>query len=330
MQAITYSRYGSPEVLELRDVPRPVPGEDDVLIRVMAAEATKSDCEMRSFRYAVKWFWLPMRLALGIRRPRRPILGGYFAGIVESVGKRVRGFAPGDEVVCTSPFRRGGYGEYAVVPARQTIVPKPANMRFAEAAAIALGGLNALHFMKLAGVRPGERVLINGAGGSIGAYAVQIAKALGAEVTAVDRAHKQAGLRRLGADHFIEAAPRLGAPGRYDVLFDMVPGSDYGACLQALTSDGRYLVGNPRIATMLRTVLTTRFSRRTARFRFAPETRSALGELTSMIERGEIGSIVDAVYPMAQAVDAHRRVDSEQRVGAIVIAIGEPAARVAG
>ncbi len=156
-------------MLRLSEVRKPVPKDDEVLIRVRAAEATKSDCEMRSFTYSVKWFWLPLRIALGVRRPRRQILGGYFSGEIEAVGTEVTTLSVGDEVYGTAGLRLGAYGEYVALPARSTIVAKPRNMTFAEAAAVPLGGLNALHFMRRAGIRAGEQVLINGAGGSIGA-----------------------------------------------------------------------------------------------------------------------------------------------------------------
>ncbi len=206
MRAITYGNYGPPDVLELTDVEKPVPEDDEVLIKVQAAEATKSDCEMRSFEYSVKWFWLPLRIALGVRKPRRQILGGYFSGEIESIGKDVTRFSAGDQVFGTSRLRLGAYGEYVALPEGYTIVGKPRNMSFAEAAAVPLGGLNALHFMRRAEIQAGEKVLINGAGGSIGAYAVQIAKSMGAEVTAVDSTIKEEMLRRIGADHFIDYA----------------------------------------------------------------------------------------------------------------------------
>lgn len=321
MKAITYARYGPPAVLQLEELPTPVPADDEVLIRVRAVEATKSDCEMRSFRYAVKWFWVPMRIALGITRPKRRVLGSYFAGEVASVGAAVTRLSVGDQVFGASRLRLGAYGECLVLPASYCIVPKPANMGFADAAAVPLGGLNALHFMRLANIQPGEAVLINGAGGSIGAYGVEIAKAMGAEVTAVDKASKEEGLYRLGADRFIDYTREDFTTGgaRYDVIFDMVPGSSYGACLGALKARGRYLVGNPRFAVLLRSVFTTRFTDKTVRVAFARESRGELLALKDMIEAGRIGSIVDRVYPMAEAAEAHRKVEAEDRVGAVVI-----------
>ncbi len=324
MKAITYSSYGPPDVFRLEDVSRPVPKDDEVLIRVRAAEATKSDCEMRSFKYSVKWFWLPLRIALGVRKPKQPILGGYFSGEVESVGKDVTGFSVGDPVFGAARLRLGAYGEYIALPANYTIVPKPNNMSFAEAAAVPLGGLNALHFMRRARIRTGEKVLINGAGGSIGAHAVQIARSMGAEVTAVDSAIKEDLLRRIGADHFIDYTKEtFSASGQtYDVIFDMVPGSSYTLCINALNPNGRYLSGNPSLSVMVRSVFTTRFTDKTAIFAFARESKSELSALKEMIEDGRVVSILDRVYPMAQAAAAHQRVETEQRAGAIVISIG--------
>lgn len=324
MKAITYSRYGPPDVLQLKDVEMPEPKDDEVRIKVQAVEVTKSDCEMRSFKYAVKWFWLPLRIALGVRKPRRQILGIYFSGEIESTGKDITQFSVGDQVFGATGLRLGAYGEYVTLPASYTIVSKPQNMSFAEAAAVPLGGLNALHFMRRAKIQAGEQVLINGAGGSIGAHAVQIAKSMGAEVTAVDSAIKEDFLSRIGADHFIDYTKKdCFANGRkYDVIFNMVPGSSYSASINALNPKGRYLSGNPRLSVMLRSVLTTRFTDKTATFAFAAEAKEELSTLKRMIEEGKIRSIVDRVYAMEQAGEAHRRVETEERTGAVVLAIG--------
>ncbi|GGN91741.1 alcohol dehydrogenase [Actinoplanes lobatus] len=321
MKAVVYTRYGDPDVLHLTDVPAPLPGEREILIRVRAAEATKSDCELRAFRFSVKWFWLPLRIAVGIRRPRRHILGGYFAGEVVSVGGRVTRFAAGDPVYGSAGLGLGGYGEYVVVPESAAIVPKPRNMTFAEAAAVPLGGLNALHFMRRAGIAPGERVLINGAGGSIGLHAVQIARSMGAHVTAVDHAIKEELLRRLGADDFVDytSVDVTSTGRRFDVVFDMVAGSSHRRLLGMLDPGGRYLSGNPRLSVLLRGLTS-----RSVIVTFAPESREDLADLAEMIEAGAVRPIVDRVYPMAEAAEAHRRVETEQRLGAIVIAIGDP------
>lgn len=323
MKAIIYETYGEPDVLELKDVPKPKCNDDEALIRVRAAEATKADCELRSFKFSVKWFWLPLRLAVGILKPRRPILGGYFAGEIVQVGKEVTDLSVGDAVFGSAGLHMGAYAEYMALPATHTVVAKPANMSFAEAAAVPLGGLNALHFMRSANIRPDETILINGAGGSIGAHAVQIAKAMGALVTAVDHARKQDMLQRLGADHVVdynrEDFRRAGQ--RYDVIFDMVPSGSYSGCIKLLKPGGRYLSGNPRFFVMIRSLLTNWFTDKSASFAFAGETKDELDDLRDMIEAGTIRPIVDRVLPMNKAADAHRLVETEERLGVIVISI---------
>jgi NADPH:quinone reductase-like Zn-dependent oxidoreductase len=321
MKAIIYEKYGSPEVMRVAEVPKPQPGDGEVLIRVRAAEATKADCEMRAFKFAVSWFWLPLRLAFGITRPRRQILGNYFSGEVAELGAGVSQFSVGDEVYGAAGLRMGAYGEYVALPEASPIVRKPSNMSFAEAAAVPLGGLNALHFMREMKVRPGEKVLVNGAGGSIGLHGVQIAKAMGAEVTAVDKSAKEALVRRMGADHFVDYTTQrfVDSGERYDVMFDMVPNSSFGDCMWVLKEAGRYCTGNPSLSAMLRCLWATRFSDKTASFAFARETSEELLALTNMIENGEIVSIVDKTLPMEKVAEAHRSVETENRLGAIVI-----------
>ncbi len=170
MKAIVYKKYGAADVLQLAQVAKPEPANDEIRVRVHAVEATKADCEMRSFKFAVKWFWLPLRIALGVTKPKKQILGGYFAGVVDAVGKDVSKFKPGDQVFGASRLLFGGYGEYVCIPSSYTIAPKPDNMSFAEAAAVPLGGLNALHFMRKANIRKGtvkgcrDGVVVDGLG----------------------------------------------------------------------------------------------------------------------------------------------------------------------
>lgn len=324
MKAIVRNRYGPPDVLHVAEVEKPVPRDDEILIRMRAVEATKADCELRGFHFPVKWFWLPLRIGMGIFKPRNPILGAYFAGEVAAVGGAVTKFKPGDAVFGAAGLRMGAYGEYACLTERHTIVPKPHNLTFEEAAAVPLGALNAIHFLRSAKVQPGETVLVNGAGGSIGLFAVQIAKAMGAEVTAVDRGDKEAMVRGVGADDFIDY--HIGdftKTGRtWDVIFDMVVSSSYSACMRALNPGGRYLIGNPRISDMLRSVITNRFTDRTTVVALARETEEELLALKDMIEAGTIRPVIDIIFSMAQAAEAHRRVETEQRLGMVVIAIG--------
>jgi NADPH:quinone reductase-like Zn-dependent oxidoreductase len=290
---------------------------------VHAAEVTKSDCEMRSFQFAVKWFWLPLRIAFGIFKPKRAVLGGYFSGEIQTVGKDVSGFKKGDQVFGSAGLRLGSYGEYVCLPDNATIVTKPSNTTFEQAAAVPLGGLNAIHFLRKANIQPGERVLINGAGGSIGTFGVQIAKAMGAEVTAVDSGIKEEMLRQIGADHFIDYTEQNFAKNgsTYDVIFSMVAQSSYSNCISALNPKGRYLLANPRIEDMLKSFFTTKFTDKEVSFAFAGETNEELLTLKNMIEDGLISPIVDKIYPMEQVVEAHSRVETEQRLGTIVISV---------
>ena len=323
MKAIVYTKYGSPDVLEVKEVKKPTPKDDEVLIKVHASEVTKADCEMRSFIFQVKWFWLPLRVALGLTKPKKQILGGYFAGEVESVGKDVSQFKKGDQIFGATKLRLGAYGEYVSLPANYTLVPKPNNVRFEEAAAVPLGGLNALHFLRKANIKKGEKVLVNGAGGSIGTFGVQIAKGMGAEVTAVDSTIKEEMLRRIGADHFIDYTKEdfTKCSQSYDVIFSMVAKSSYSECVKALKPKGRYLMANPRIFDMLRSVLTSKFTDKTAIFAFARETEEELLTLKEMIEEGKIKPVVDQIYSFEKAAEAHRRVETEKRLGTVVISV---------
>ncbi|PCJ58422.1 MAG: NAD(P)-dependent alcohol dehydrogenase [Planctomycetota bacterium] len=321
MKAVEYYKYGPPDVLQLNEVEKPTPKDNEILIKVHAAEATKSDCELRSFKFAVNWFWLPLRIALGLRKPKKHILGGYFAGEVESVGKKVSKFNKGDQVFGSAGLRMGAYGEYMALPGNYTIVAKPSNMTFEEAAAVPLGGLNALHFLQKANIQNGEKVLINGAGGSIGTFGVMIAKSMGAMVTAVDSTIKEEMLRRIGADHFFDYTKEdfTKSGQTYDVIFDMVAGSSYSKCVKTLSPKGRYLMANPRLVDMVRSIMSSTFTDKTAVFAFAGEKEEELLALKEMIEGGKIESIIDKIYPIEQAAEAHRRVETEQRLGPVVL-----------
>ena len=324
MKAITYNEYGPPDVLQLKEVEKPAPSRDQVLINVRAVEVTKTCCELRSFNLPLKWIYWPMRILIGLRKPKRLILGEYFSGEVDAVGTDVLKFKKGDQVFgCATLFRLGAYGEYVCLPASNTIVPKPDNISFEEAAAVPIGGLNALHFMRKANIQNRDQVLINGAGGSIGSFGVQIAKAMGAEVTAVDSSNKEEMLRRIGADHFIDYKKEdFTASGKtYDVIFDMVPQSSYSGCIKMLNPKGRYLMGNPLLVNMLRSLITSIFTDKTAIFAFAQEKEEELLALKEMIEAGKIKPNVDKIYAMEQAAEAHRMVETEQRSGAVVISM---------
>src|SRR5690554_2788327 len=180
MKAIIWTKYGPPNVLELREVENPIPNDNEVLIRVHAATITTGDCETRSFKFSMM-FWLPLRIILGFIKPRKLSPGQELAGEIEAVGKKVTRFKKGDKVFAATLMRFGAYAEYICLPETYPILLKPANMTYEEAATIPTGGINGLHFIKKANIQSGHKVLINGAGGSIGTYALQIAKDIGAE-----------------------------------------------------------------------------------------------------------------------------------------------------
>lgn len=324
MKAIVYNQYGPPEVLYLTELEKPVPQKDEVLIKIHAVEVTKSDCELRSFKFPVSWFWLPLRLVLGWRRPKRQILGGYFAGEIVSVGDKVNQYQVGEPIFGCANLTMGCYAEYVCLPAKYTMVTKPSNLSFAEAASVPLGGLNALHFMREANIKPGERVLVNGAGGSIGIFGVQIAKQMGAEVTVVDSSLKKDMLLNLGADRFIDYRQQDFTKNSisYDVIFDMVAGSSYSKCLNILKDNGRYLTANPTLMKMLRSIITNRFTKKRSIFALASEKEEELSSLKEMIESGKIKPVLDKVFSLEDLVEAHKLVETEQRVGCIAIHVG--------
>jgi len=329
MKAVLYDSYGPPEVLYRGEAPKPVPGHREVLIRVVAVECTKSDCELRGFTFPVKWFWLPLRLALGVFRPRNKILGSYFAGVVEATGKGVTRFRVGDRLFGSSQLRFGAYGEYLALPETCPIVIKPHRISFAEAAAVPLGGLNALHFINRADIQPGQKVLINGAGASIGSHAIQIAKSKAAEVTAVDAAHKRQCLLDLGADHFIDYQSQdfLQLDQRWDVIFNVVAGRSYSACMARLNPGGRLLIANPRLSDFFKARFSKPGDNKRAVVALAPETVEALNALSALIEDGRIRPLLDSIFYHEQAAQAQHRVEKEQRLGCVVLALDPEKAR---
>ncbi|MCF3648154.1 NAD(P)-dependent alcohol dehydrogenase [Synoicihabitans lomoniglobus] len=324
MKAVIYQQYGPPSVLVAAEVEPPQPKAGEVTIRVHAVEVTKADCEMRSFRFPVAWFWLPLRIAFGIRRPRRQILGSYFAGEVVATSATTSRFKVGEAVFGCSQLRLGAYGEMLCLPERYTIEQKPKNLSFAEAAAVPLGALNALHFLTKVELMADESILIIGAGGSIGLFAIQIAKVIGAKVTAVDKAAKAEVVRQAGADVFIDYTQQefWKTEERYDVVFSMVAGGSFKRSIGVLKPEGRYAMGNPRVSDMVRSIGTRWFSQRRAFFGFASESPDELRVLKIMIEAGSIRPIVDRVFPLVEAPEAHRRVENEERLGSIVLAVG--------
>jgi NADPH:quinone reductase-like Zn-dependent oxidoreductase len=322
MKAIIWTEYGPPDVLQLREVAKPIPKENEVLIKVHAATVTKGDCELRGLKLPIV-FQIPFRLYIGLKTPRRlTILGQELAGEIESVGNDVTRFKEGDQVFAPTFFRFGAYAQYATLPARYA-VSKPVGMTYEEAATIPTGGINGLHYVRMADVQSGQSLLINGAGGSIGTYAVQIAKALGAEVTAVDSAEKLTMLRSLGADHVMDYAKEdfTRSGETYDAIIDLVGNHGFSRIMKSLKQNGRYVVGFTRLLIMARGLwASSRKGRKVIldQARYRPEDYSMLLEL---IEAGKVGVIIDKNYPLEQTAAAHRYVDTGRKQGNVVIRV---------
>jgi len=322
MKAIIWTGYGPPDVLQLRDAPQPAPRADEILIRVRAASVTNGDCELRRLALPLM-FGLPVRLYVGLRRPGRiTILGQELAGEVAAVGASVTRFRPGDAVFAFAGLRLGAYAEYACLRATGPVAAKPADLSWEEAATLPMGGMEALDFLPRAAIRPGERLLINGAGGSIGTLAVQLGKHYGAEVTAVDSAGKLDMLLAIGADHVVDYAvedfTRNGR--RYDVIFDVIGKSPFARSMAALAPGGRYLLGNPRLADRARAAANRDGDRRVL---LATSERGApaMERLRALAEAGVLRPVIDRHYPLEQTAEAHRYVDSGRKRGTVAITV---------
>lgn len=325
MKAAIWTAYGSPQVLLVGETAKPVPGDTDLLVKIYAATVTAGDCEMRSLKMPLGLGW-PMRLYNGLRRPQRiTILGQELAGEVVEVGKDVTRYRVGDQVFAATGFNMGAYAQYVCLPETSNegaLALKPANMSFEEAAAVPLGGLESLHFLRLAHVRPGESVLINGAGGSIGTFGVQLAKYFGAEVTAVDSAEKLTMLRELGADHTLDYRQEdFWRSGRtFDVIFDVIGKSPYAGSLAALNENGRLLLANPGFSDMAR----ARWRSGNGKQVFAGTSSRSdadLHQLRDLIEAGHLRTVIGRRYPLEQIVEAHRYVETGQKQGNLIITI---------
>lgn len=325
MKAVVCTAYGPPEVLELRDVPKPVPKDDEVLVRIRATTVTAADCELRRFDLP-SWVWVPMRLWSGIRKPRRPVLGHELAGDVESVGKDIVSLQAGDRVFASTPLGLGTYAEYICLRENlkeSAITAMPANLGYEAAAAVPYGGGEALQLLRKANVGSGQKVLINGAGGSFGTFAVQIAKDLGAHVTAVDSAPKLEMLRGIGADRVIDYAQEDFTAGSetYDVIFDVVRNTPSGRMVRLLTERGCLVTANPGFRQVVRALWARRGSEKRVVFGASSGTSEDLAHLRGLIEAGRLRPVIGRSFPFEQMVEAHRYAEAGEKLGNIVVTV---------
>ena len=298
MKAVVYEKYGSPDVLDIRDIPRPVPKDHEVLIKVIATTVTAGDWRLRKADPFLA------RIFNGLFKPTRvKVLGFELAGIIEEVGKKVTAFKPGDEVFAHCGLRFGGYAEYACLPANELMTIKPSNLTFEEAAAVPIGGLTAYRFLRQSGLEKNDRILIYGASGSVGTYAIQIARAMGAEVTAVCGTDNIPMVTQLGAHNTIDykKADFTKINQQFDFIFDAVGKTSKSACKSILLPGGKYLTvkGNPKSSP------------------------DDLQRLTQWITAGSIKPVMDRTYTLDQIREVHTYVESFRKKGNVVVRVME-------
>jgi len=322
MKAIVWTKYGPPEVLQLKEVEKPTPKDNEVLIKVHAATVTAGNCELRSLSVPTL-MQLPLRIYFGFRKPKRiTILGQELAGEIEEVGKEVTQFKKGDQIFAPTLLRLGAYAEYTCLPEKYLVL-KPANMTYEEAVTIPTGGINGLHFLRVANVQSEERVLINGAGGSIGTYAIQIAKSFGVEVTAVDSTEKLAMLRSIGVDQVIDYTKEdfTKSAETYDVIIDVIGKSSFSGSVRSLKPKGRYILGNVGLSGLIRGRWTPMSSEKKVITAVASYKSEDYTFLKKLIEAGKIKPVIDKRYPLEQTAEAHRYVEAGHKKGNVVITV---------
>ncbi len=327
MKAMIWTEYGPPQVLQLQELEKPIPKDNEVLIRIYATTVTAGDCEQRSLKLPL-WQRLPMRAYVGLKKPTRiRILGMDLAGEIEATGKAVKRFREGDQVFATTGFvRMGTYAEYICLPEEPeegALALKPANMTYQQAAAVPTGGLEALSFLRKGDVRGGRKVLINGAGGTIGTFAVQLAKYFGAEVTGVESTDKLDLLRSLGVDQVVDYTQEdfTRRNESYDFLLDVVGKSSFSGCIRSLKRNGCYLIANPSLSQMIRGRWASLSSSKKVVFGAVSPNTEDLFYLKELIEAGKLQAVIDRCYPLEQIPEAHRYVEKGYKLGNVVITL---------
>ena len=321
MRAITYHRYGSPDVVGLEDVETPAPVADEILVRVHASVMTPSDGAARKGEPFL------IRVMGGLRRPKQPILGSEIAGQVEAVGSAVTRFAPGDRVFAATGDTFGAHAQYVVLPEDGAVEAMPDEASYEQAVALAEGPMTAAPFLRDSGrIQPGQHVLINGASGSVGSAAVQLAKHFGAEVTGVTSTRNVELVRSLGADHVIDYTQEdfTTARGAYDIVFDVVSKSSFSRSKGALKDGGTYLDTYPSLGMVAAMLWTSRIGSKRAVFaatglRKPAQKRPDLRLFKRLFEAGELTTVIDRRYPMEQAAEAHRYVDTGRKQGNVIL-----------
>jgi len=328
MKAILWTKYGSPDSLQLMDIPKPVPSDDEILVKILATTVTAGDTEMRRLKLPLMLSF-PMRLYLGLLKPKRvTILGQELAGIVEEVGKNVKSYREGDQVFGTTGFGFGAYAEHICLKGNPnevqgTLAIKPVNMSFEEAAAVPTAGFEALHFLRHSNIQVGQKVLIFGAGGSIGTFSVQLAKHFGAEVTCVDSTRKMDMLRSIGADHVIDYTQEDFTENgqQYDLIFDVKTSRSVFDYKRALCPNGTYVTVGGKTSRILQVVLFG-FIFRKYKFRmvgYKPNKDSKY--IVELFQAGKLKPFIDKCFPLEETTEAFRYYGEGRFKGKIVITL---------
>jgi len=323
MKAWICRAYGGPDVLALEDRPKPVPKDNELLIRVCATTVASGDMRVRTLTMP-RGFGAIARLVFGLTRPRRPILGTDLAGVVEAVGRSVTGYKPGDAVIGLAGAAMGCHAEYRVLAADKPISPKPVNLSFEEAASLCFGGTTALHFLRKASLKAGESLLVIGASGAVGSAMVQLATHMGARVTGVTSTRNVDLVRSLGAQAVIDYTRQdfLTAGETYDVVADAVGASSFAQCLPVLNEQGRYL----GVSADLRGVLARPVGTKRSIAGPAPERAEDVRELARLAEAEVLKPVIDRVYGFTQMAEAHALVETGRKRGSVVVSVADAAA----
>lgn len=328
MKAIVYTEYGAPDVLHLQEVAKPAPKDNEILVRVFAAPVNYGDTLARNFGNVSAGefnmpapLWLPARFAFGWRKPKKPILGSVFAGEIEAVGKDVTRFKPGDQVFGYLGPSMGAYAEYLCMAETGMVAIKPANLSYAEAAAVPYGAIMATSLLRHGNLQRGHKVLINGASGGIGSAAVQLAKYYGAEVTGVCGAPRLEYVKALGADRVIDYKQEDFTKNgeTYDLILDILGRSSFSRCKNSLKPNGIYLLVSFKMKALLQMFWTKMFGSKKVICAFANEKVADLEFVRGLIEAGNYQSLVDRCYPMEQAAAAHRYAEAGDKKAAVII-----------
>ena len=325
MKAILHTQYGPPELLHLEEVDKPAPKDNEVLIRIYATTVAAADCNARSFEFAPKLFMFPARLYFGFKRPTRVnILGQELAGEIEATGKDVKRFKAGDQVFGLTGVSYGAHAEYTCVPEHGVLTTKPDSMTWEEAAAIFLGAHTALFFVRdVANLQSGQKILIIGASGGVGTYAVQLAKHYGAEVTGVCSTTNLELVKSLGADKVIDYTKEAFTENgeSYDFIFDVVGKASFSRCKSSLKPKGVFLSCHMGLAELLQILWTSMTNGKKVKGGVAPERIEDLVFFKELIEAGKLKPVIDRTYPLEQTAEAFRYVEKGHKKGNVVITV---------